>query len=256
MKNRKNGKTLNAGYPLIEGRKSGVLAAICISAVVSYAAYIVFFHYSAFIWSLNFRLYPIDTYYVEWSKSFLNEHDGIELYVLYIMTFIDVLFSFILIKILDRIRDIRNYYFIFLIFLVESIVYFRTIGFNPPRNTIAGFSHYDPVFFLMIVLIPLVLCFLSGINERLKNITDILVTLLLRSEEHTSELQSRQYLVCRLLLEKKKKNNDNPADTSLVPHVHNATARCCTQTLRSRSIMPYCHPTISGGVLFVFFFFF
>src|SRR3712207_6999921 len=28
---------------------------------------------------------------------------------------------------------------------------------------------------------------------------------ILRSEEHTSELQSRQYLVCRLLLEKKKK---------------------------------------------------
>src|SRR3712207_8479807 len=27
-----------------------------------------------------------------------------------------------------------------------------------------------------------------------------------RSEEHTSELQSRQYLVCRLLLEKKKNN--------------------------------------------------
>src|SRR5258707_2895495 len=37
-----------------------------------------------------------------------------------------------------------------------------------------------------------------------------------RSEEHTSELQSRQYLVCRLLLEKKKPNlslpnyNDTP----------------------------------------------
>src|SRR3712207_3127331 len=30
---------------------------------------------------------------------------------------------------------------------------------------------------------------------------------LLRSEEHTSELQSRQYLVCRLLLEKKKNNH-------------------------------------------------
>src|SRR5258707_4243494 len=30
-----------------------------------------------------------------------------------------------------------------------------------------------------------------------------------RSEEHTSELQSRQYLVCRLLLEKKKKNYDD-----------------------------------------------
>src|SRR3712207_7725128 len=30
-----------------------------------------------------------------------------------------------------------------------------------------------------------------------------------RSEEHTSELQSRQYLVCRLLLEKKKKIKRN-----------------------------------------------
>src|SRR5690554_7005587 len=30
---------------------------------------------------------------------------------------------------------------------------------------------------------------------------------LTRSEEHTSELQSRPHLVCRLLLEKKKKNN-------------------------------------------------
>src|SRR3712207_7353240 len=33
---------------------------------------------------------------------------------------------------------------------------------------------------------------------------------LLRSEEHTSELQSRQYLVCRLLLEKKNR----PADAA------------------------------------------
>src|SRR3712207_7146627 len=31
----------------------------------------------------------------------------------------------------------------------------------------------------------------------------------MRSEEHTSELQSRQYLVCRLLLEKKKSNTSH-----------------------------------------------
>src|SRR3712207_8939898 len=36
--------------------------------------------------------------------------------------------------------------------------------------------------------------------------------LLLRSEEHTSELQSRQYLVCRLLLEKKKQICDKPLE--------------------------------------------
>src|SRR2546425_8782182 len=40
-----------------------------------------------------------------------------------------------------------------------------------------------------------------------------------RSEEHTSELQSLAYLVCRLLLEKKKKKNNSPA------HVHLLTSR-------------------------------
>src|SRR3712207_8545723 len=35
-----------------------------------------------------------------------------------------------------------------------------------------------------------------------------------RSEEHTSELQSRQYLVCRLLLEKKKHYNLSPHHSS------------------------------------------
>src|SRR2546425_9531412 len=36
----------------------------------------------------------------------------------------------------------------------------------------------------------------------------------LRSEEHTSELQSLAYLVCRLLLEKKKKTPTRPADAT------------------------------------------
>src|SRR3712207_8735106 len=40
-----------------------------------------------------------------------------------------------------------------------------------------------------------------------------------RSEEHTSELQSRQYLVCRLLLEKKKKKRQTAH--SEIPLQHN-----------------------------------
>src|SRR3712207_7027131 len=42
----------------------------------------------------------------------------------------------------------------------------------------------------------------QGGNRRTHRCVDLRV----RSEEHTSELQSRQYLVCRLLLEKKKKH--------------------------------------------------
>src|SRR3712207_7563729 len=40
-----------------------------------------------------------------------------------------------------------------------------------------------------------------------------------RSEEHTSELQSRQYLVCRLLLEKKKKKYNSNATTRDSTHI-------------------------------------
>src|SRR3712207_8961890 len=41
-----------------------------------------------------------------------------------------------------------------------------------------------------------------------------------RSEEHTSELQSRQYLVCRLLLEKKKIN------------IYKASATCLQESMK------------------------
>src|SRR5258707_10942662 len=45
-----------------------------------------------------------------------------------------------------------------------------------------------------------------GAHERREAVIMVERAVLLhRSEEHTSELQSRQYLVCRLLLEKKKK---------------------------------------------------
>src|SRR3712207_7181606 len=46
---------------------------------------------------------------------------------------------------------------------------------------------------------------------------------LARSEEHTSELQSRQYLVCRLLLEKKKKHDCGKASQlhhKILPTAH------------------------------------
>src|SRR3712207_8417762 len=47
-----------------------------------------------------------------------------------------------------------------------------------------------------------------------------------RSEEHTSELQSRQYLVCRLLLEKKT-NHSTPRKANSFHLVH-PKIRCCS----------------------------
>src|SRR5256886_7762391 len=50
-----------------------------------------------------------------------------------------------------------------------------------------------------------------------------------RSEEHTSELQSQSNLVCRLLLEKKKKKHNRGSDSVLitVPYYLTASAQPC-----------------------------
>src|SRR5438445_6951338 len=48
-------------------------------------------------------------------------------------------------------------------------------------------------------------------------------TMPIRSEEHTSELQSRQYLVCRLLLEKKKKKKKEKKNNIVERAINKAT---------------------------------
>src|SRR5258708_8844411 len=56
-----------------------------------------------------------------------------------------------------------------------------------------------------------------------------------RSEEHTSELQSPDHLVCRLLLEKKKKKAYNSLHTHLLSTSHTPSNNLPTQTLRRLS---------------------
>src|SRR5437660_2880314 len=51
-----------------------------------------------------------------------------------------------------------------------------------------------------------------------------------RSEEHTSELQSRGHLVCRLLLEKKKKKKNNTLNKICVLKVSKARKRYTAST--------------------------
>src|SRR5439155_25674691 len=53
------------------------------------------------------------------------------------------------------------------------------------------------------------------LNQERIRVTPTLATKVPRSEEHTSELQSRGHLVCRLLLEKKKKKAKYPKSRNL-----------------------------------------
>src|SRR3712207_7113407 len=62
-----------------------------------------------------------------------------------------------------------------------------------------------------------------------------------RSEEHTSELQSRQYLVCRLLLEKKKNTSSNITSKSISRHLTKQSTNIRSRQLirfTTRSIVP------------------
>src|SRR5438445_3927201 len=86
------------------------------------------------------------------------------------------------------------------------IVFFFLMIRRPPRSTLFPYT----------TLFRSTASIVTFISEELQRIWHLISTKaanstsapqggLFRSEEHTSELQSRQYLVCRLLLEKKKK---------------------------------------------------
>src|SRR5437899_4540051 len=82
-----------------------------------------------------------------------------------------------------------------LVFLVQSTLLtspsFRVaLGFNPMR------AWEQPWSFLTYMFLH-------------ENVLHLAFNMLMRSEEHTSELQSLRHLVCRLLLEKKNKHNEH-----------------------------------------------
>src|SRR3712207_7719362 len=98
---------------------------------------------------------------------------------------------------------------------------------RPPRSTLFPYNDALPIFRHRQIAVAT----LSGRVDQLFNrrlsvrpdrmaVHHALQVLVPRSEEHTSELQSRQYLVCRLLLEKKK-----TTISSLSSYIH------CTQNI-------------------------
>src|SRR5439155_25311060 len=105
---------------------------------------------------------------------------------------------------------------IFLIFTLHFYIFFFFFFNHPATTDIYTLSLHDALPILMKCLYELVQRHLEQTGEfrdagwslsvetGLEIIFDA-IELDLRSEEHTSELQSRGHLVCRLLLEKKKK---------------------------------------------------
>src|SRR3712207_8978365 len=78
---------------------------------------------------------------------------------------------------------------------------------RPPRSTLFPYTTLFRSFGLSLNIRSFnsfIILYALGFETPQSLLTSSASTYIFRSEEHTSELQSRQYLVCRLLLEKKK----------------------------------------------------
>src|SRR5688572_31783910 len=91
--------------------------------------------------------------------------------------------------------------------------FFISLTRQPPRSTLfpyttlfrsAYWSHYGPSVFLNLCDIAVILTCVGLWRGNALLLSTQALSSVVRSEEHTSELQSQSNLVCRLLLEKKK----------------------------------------------------
>src|SRR3712207_8157704 len=89
----------------------------------------------------------------------------------------------------------------------SSNIFFFLMIRRPPRSTLFPYTTLFRSLTLVEILILLFVVVLISNNAFAQSLNDRTLYKMVnqtRSEEHTSELQSRQYLVCRLLLEKKQ----------------------------------------------------
>src|SRR2546421_4568083 len=113
----------------------------------------------------------------------------------------------------DRIRTL-TFFFLMIRRPPRSTLFPYTTLFRSPRLAHPEFSMTKPLS--------------EGAREKLLGVSTATLTtqlfkvaVLTRSEEHTSELQSRSDLVCRLLLEKKKKINNIKIRYTIPLSIHN-----------------------------------
>src|SRR5947209_2877855 len=98
--------------------------------------------------------------------------------------------------------------FIVVFYVIFLLVFFFLIIRRPPRSTLFPYTTLFRSACFERGIYGVRIIHGKGIGNLRRSVHAILER---RSEEHTSELQSRQYLVCRLLLEKKNSTLSKPA---------------------------------------------
>jgi hypothetical protein len=144
----------------------GTSELILISFATSFLIYLTFFHYADYIRSLNVKV-PHDRF-IPPARAASYEFDGIEGYVLYSLMFVNIIVSFLIIRLTAHIKNKIIYFSLFLLFTIACVFYFVKIGFIPPMSNYDDYKAHNP--FIMIVLwvvTGLLMLLYKNVNERI-----------------------------------------------------------------------------------------
>lgn len=112
--------------------------------------YGAFFIFSNFIWSLNPRL-PIEDYTL-YGRYFIDEHDGIESFLLYSFTLVVIFLSFISVKKILVIKDIYTSYIFGSVLSIAFFLFVIKVGFFPPLMAVKTDHFLQLIIFIVILL--------------------------------------------------------------------------------------------------------
>ncbi len=149
---------------------------LLLSAGVSCSLRYLFYALSAWIWSFNPHIQASE--FAPPRFSLIFEHDGLESYSLYLLMFLNITATLLILPLLLKLKANKNLYIIvFSILLLISGYYFFDIGFFPPSANIGseGSSHFLPVF-ITVVAFSIGLYWLYG---KYKGLTKWLMVILI-----------------------------------------------------------------------------
>lgn len=115
------------------GGISELLETIVLSLSVTGLWYYCYYLMAPWIWSLNIPFRPEDI--TPWILSWTAEHDGAEIYALYVLMFLNIVTAFVLSRFIVRLEGKLVQWIIVALFVAVSCLYCVSIGFIPPLNT-------------------------------------------------------------------------------------------------------------------------
>jgi hypothetical protein len=116
------------------GTKVGLWEELLLVFSVCYLFHFFYFLVAPHIWTQNLRFSPEE--FTPWIRLLTREHDGLEVYALYLLMFGCILSSVLIYHFSHFLAGRKGRYLFRTALLAMSGLYFVTIGFHPPMNTL------------------------------------------------------------------------------------------------------------------------